>query len=128
MKSIAALLALAGFSVAAFANPPAAPATAAPTATGAPAGHPVGTVDMSKATAPLTKKGKVLAVVAAKSFTYINIQDGKKKLWVVSPTVAVKKGDAISYADAAVQKKYHSTSLNRDFKDIVFTTRVEVDK
>lgn len=132
MKTVAALLALAGLSVAALANPSAAPAApsapTAPAAAATPAGHPVGTVDMNKATVPLTKKGKVLAVVEAKSFTYINIQDGKKKLWVVSPTIAVKKDDMISYADAALQKKYHSTSLNRDFTNIVFTTRVVVDK
>lgn len=131
MKTITALLALAGLSVAALANPPAAPAAAAPApaATAAtPTGHPVGSVDMNKATTPLTKKGTVLSVVEAKSFTYINIQDGKKKLWVVSPTIAVKKGDKISYADAAIQKQYHSTSLKRDFKDIIFTTRVVVDK
>lgn len=130
MKSIALLLALAGFAAAAVANPPAAPAAAAsaPAVTSAPSGHPVGTVDMGNATAPLTKKGKVLAVVEAKSFTYINIQDGKNNLWVVSPIIAVKKGDMISYADAKIQKKYHSTSLNRDFKDIIFTTRAVVEK
>lgn len=126
MKTIAALLALAGFSVAAIANPPAAPA--APAATAAPAGHPVGVVDMKNSAAPLTKKGKVLEVVETTSFTYINIQDGSKKLWVVSPTLAVKKGDMISYADANIQKKYHSASLNRDFSDIVFTSRAVVDK
>jgi len=129
MKSIAALLALAGFSVASFANPPATPASpAAPAAAVAPAGHPVGMVDMGKATAPLTKKGKVLEVVETTSFTYINIQDGSKKLWVVAPTIAVKKGDTIGYADAAIQKTYHSGSLNRDFTNIVFTSRVVVDK
>lgn len=129
MKTIAALLALAGFSVAAIANPPAAPAApATPAATAAPAGHPVGIVDMKNSAAPLTKKGKVLEVVGTTSFTYINIQDGSKKLWVVSPTLAVKKGDMISYADANIQKKYHSASLNRDFSDIVFTSRAVVDK
>ncbi len=127
MKTIAALLALAGLSGAAIANPPAAPA-AAPAASSVPSSHPVGTVDMSKATDPLTKKGKVLAVTEAKSFTYIEIQDGNKKLWVVSPTIAVKKGDMISYADAPIQKTYHSASLNRDFTNILFTTRVVVGK
>ena len=121
MKSVAAFCLFASFSLAAFANPPAAPA--------APPGHPAGgTVDSSKAVAPLTKKGKVLSAIDTKSFTYIELQDGSKKLWIVAPTVTVKSGNTISYADAPLQAKYHSPSLNRDFTDIVFTTRAVIDK
>lgn len=118
MKNIAALLALAGLSLAAGANPPAPPPDHA-------AGVPTG---MSKSDAPLTKKGRVLSSVDTKSFTYMEIQDGDKKLWVVSPTVTVKAGNTISYADAPLQAKYHSASLNRDFTNIRFTTRAVVDK
>jgi len=118
MKTIAAISALACFSLAASANPPASPP-----------GHPSGmSTGMSKSDAPLTKKGKVLSSVDAKSFTYIEVQDGGKKLWVVSPTVAVKAGSTINYADAPVQAKYHSASLNREFSNVVFTSRVVVDK
>lgn len=118
MKTIAALLALASLSIAANANPPATPSAHA---LGGPA-------DMSKSDAPLNKKGKVISSIDTKSFTYIEVQDGGKKLWVVSPTIAVKSGNAISYADAPLQEKYHSKSLNRDFANVVFTTRVVVDK
>ncbi|TRZ66856.1 MAG: hypothetical protein D4S02_06120 [Rhodocyclaceae bacterium] len=117
MKTLAAVLTLFSLSIAANANPPASPPD-----------HPTGMgAGMSKSDAP-TKKGKVLSSVEAKSFTYIEVQDGSKKLWVVSPTVAVKTGNTISYADAPVQPKYHSASLNREFTNVVFTTRVVVDK
>jgi len=118
MKTLAALFALAALSLSANANPPASPP-------GHPAAMPAGA---GKSDAPLTKKGKVLSSVDAKSFTYIEVQDGGRKLWVVSPTVAVKAGNTISYADAPVQAKYHSASLNREFTNVVFTTRVVVDK
>ena len=127
MKTLAALSALsarsllsalATFSIAASANPPALPP-----------GHAAGVpADMSKSSEPLTKKGKVLSSIEAKNFTYIEVQDGSKKFWVVSPTVAVKTGNTISYADAPLQPKYHSASLNREFTNILFTTRVVVDK
>lgn len=137
MKSIAALIAIASFSLTAFANPPAAAGAppghpaAGPAGhpTAGPAGHPTaGPADMGKAEVAVTKKGKVISTVDTKSFTYIEIQDGNKKLWIVSPTIAVKAGSMISYADAPLQAKYHSPSLNRDFTDIVFTTRVVIDK
>lgn len=121
MKSIAILVFFAGFSLIAIANPP--------TAANAPPGHPgAGTVDMNKTETTVTKKGKVISSMDTKGFTYIEIQDGNKKTWLVAPTVAVKNGNMISYADAPLQAKYHSPSLNRDFSNIIFTTRVVVDK
>lgn len=126
MKTIAALIVLftlAGFAVAANANPPAPPPGHAV------AGHAAGMpADMGKADAPLNKKGKVLSSIATKGFTYIEVQDGSKKLWVVAPSIAVKNGSTISYADAPVQEKYRSASLNREFVNVLFATRVVVDK
>ena len=48
------------------------------------AGHGVGAADMSKTDVPLNRKGKVLTVVDAKQFTYFEVQDGAKTLWVVA--------------------------------------------
>lgn len=118
MKTYAVLLILAAIPIAAGANPPVPPA-----------GHGAGmSAAMGKPDAPLTKKGKVLSTVDAKSFTYIEVQDGAKKLWVVTPTVSVKAGTTISYADSPAQAKYHSASLNREFTNVVFATRVAIDK
>lgn len=135
MKSLIASLALAAVSLAALAaDAPAAPA-AAPAAL--PSGHPAvppsghgsaAPADMSKATAPLNKKARVLSVVDAKQFTYMEVQDGTKKLWLVSPTIAVKKGDTVSYADGEAMAKFHSSTLKRDFTNVVLTTRAVVEK
>ena len=121
MESSATFVALLAFSLAAIANPPASPAL--------PASHPVASAtDKAKTEAPVTKKGKVLSSIDTKGFTYIEVQDGNKKFWVVSPTVAVKPGNTIAYADAPVQAKYHSPSLKRDFTNIILSTRVAVEK
>ncbi len=131
MKSISAFIAIATISLAATANPPAAAGTPPghPAAAGAPAGHPAaGPADPNKAEIAPTKKAKVVSSIDTKGFTYIEIQDGNKKLWLVAPSVAVKSGNTISYVDAPVQAKYHSPSLNRDFTNIILTTRAVVDK
>ena len=136
MKTLAALLALATLSVAALADTPATPAGhPAMPAGGMPAGHSAvpaghgaaGPADMSKSDIPLTKKGKVLTVIDAKQFTYFEVQDGAKTLWVASPTIALKPGNTVKYAEAPVMTKYHSPSLNRDFNNIVFTARAVVE-
>ncbi|OIQ80887.1 hypothetical protein GALL_373500 [mine drainage metagenome] len=117
MKSISALIALAALSSAALANPP------------APSGHPpMGVADMSKSTAPLTQTGKVASVLDAKQFTYIELKNGGKVRWVVSPAIAVKPGDTIHYANGQVMPKFHSKLLNRDFTDVLFTTHTVVGK
>jgi len=135
MKSLFASLALAAVSLTALAATPAAAPATAPA--GVPAGHPAmppaghgaaAPADMTKATAPLTKKAKVLSVLDAKQFTYMEIKDGGKSQWLVSPAIAVKVGNSISYADGDVMAKFHSNTLNRDFSNVVFTTRVVVDK
>ena len=137
MKTIIALLSLALFSATTIAADSATPAAAPAAPAGAPAGHPAmppgghgaaGAADMSKADAPLTQKGKVLSVVDAKQFTYIEVQDGKTTRWVASPAIAVKAGNTIRYAGGDIMPKFHSKTLNRDFANVMFTTRVVLDK
>lgn len=124
MKSSAVLFALAAYSLAAIASP-----RAQSIPSPLPADHAAaGAADMRKSDIPLTKRGKVLSSIDTKGFTYIEVQDGNKKYWVVSPTVAVKSGNTIIYADAPIQAKYHSPSLKRDFANIILSTRVVVEK
>ena len=94
-----------------------------------PAGHgSAGAADMSKADAPLTRTGKVVSTLDAQQFTYIEVKDGKKTQWVVSPAIAVKAGNTIRFADGDVMAKFHSKTLSRDFTNVLFSTRVVIDK
>lgn len=131
MKTIIALLALAAISAASMAADSANNAAALPSGHPAmpPSGHgSAAAADMSKADAPLTLKGKVVSVIDAKQFTYIEAQDGKKTQWVVSPAIAVKPGNTIRYANGSIMDKFHSKTVNRDFTNVLFTTRVVIDK
>ena len=48
--------------------------------------------------------------------------------FLLSPTITAKKGDTVSYADSEVMAKFHSGALNRDFTNVVLTTRAVVEK
>jgi hypothetical protein len=123
MKIIPALLALS----AVFAS---AAAVAA-----APAGHP-STNEAAAALkqpkqmldADLPKKGKVLSTIEATQYTYIEVVEDKKTIWLAAPTVAVKKNNIIRYDDGSEMTNFHSKTLNRTFPSIIFVNRVVVSK
>ncbi len=76
----------------------------------------------------MPRKGKVLNSMDASIYTYIEVDEKGKKVWLAAPTVAVKKGDTIRFSDGAVMSNFHSKSLNRTFESIVFVGKAEVVK
>ncbi|MHB1293073.1 MAG: NrfJ-related protein [Sulfuricella sp.] len=115
MKSILALLALAAFSSVAVA---------------APTGHPAAGNGMmmpkGATNAPLPQKGKVLSTIEASPYTYIEVSQGKKTVWLAASSVALKKGNVIRFDDGMVMSNFHSKTLNRTFPTILFVNRVAV--
>lgn len=76
----------------------------------------------------LPRKGKVLSSVDASIYTYIEVSENGKTVWIAAPTVAVKKGDSIHFSDGEVMSNFYSKSLNRTFESIVFVGKASVDK
>ncbi|WP_420473430.1 hypothetical protein [Noviherbaspirillum sp. ST9] len=130
MKAISALFALAAL-------------TAAVSVQAAPAGHPSPSMsaghpspamsaDMLKAPkntpdADLPLKGKVLSTLEASEYTYIEVaQQGKEKLWLAAPKVAVKKDAVVRFEDGAVMTNFRSKLLDRTFPSVMFVNRVVV--
>ena len=123
MKIIAALLALS----AVFAS--------AASIAAAPVGHPstgdaAGPLKQPKQTldADLPKKGKVLSTIEATQYTYIEVVEDKKTLWLAAPTIALKKNNVIRYDAGSEMTNFHSKTLNRTFPSIIFVNRVVVSK
>ncbi|HYD95542.1 MAG TPA: hypothetical protein VEC01_09485 [Noviherbaspirillum sp.] len=119
MKPISALFALAALlaSVSAHAAPP--------------AGHPspAAAADMMQlphgsADADLTQKGKVVSVIDANEYTYIEVLQGKNTLWIAAPKIEVKKNSMIRFEDGAVMTNFRSKLLNRTFPSVMFVNRV----
>jgi hypothetical protein len=118
MKAHAFVLLLAVFSTSAIAEP-------------LPAGHPP--VDMKEhgkgvSEVQLTQKAKVISTVDVPSYTYLEVAQDKKTLWIAAATVTAKKGDVIRFDDGMPMTNFHSKSLNRTFPSIIFVNRVVITK
>ncbi|NMM08626.1 hypothetical protein [Polaromonas sp.] len=123
MRIIAALLALS----AVFAS--------AASIAAAPAGHPstgdaAAMLKLPKQTADadLPKKGKVLSTIDANQYTYIEVVEDKKTIWLAAPTVALKKNNVIRYDDGSEMTNFHSKQLNRTFPSVIFVNSVVLSK
>ena len=118
MKFFPLLLALAIFSASAAAQP-------------LPAGHPgVDTKQGGKA-APemqLPQKARVISTIDAAPYTYLEVMQNKKTLWLAANAVPAKKGDVIRFDNGMVMTDFHSKTLNRTFPSVLFVSRVVVTK
>ena len=94
-----------------------------------PSGHP--SMDAKKdgrgaSTAQLPQKAKVLSRIDASQYTYLEVTQNKKTLWLAATTLNVKKGDVIRFDDGMLMKDFHSKVLNRTFPAVTFVNRVVV--
>lgn len=72
--------------------------------------------------------GKVTDVITTDSFTYVEVEMGKEKVWVAAPVTTVKKGDKVLFSTMMPMKNYHSKSLGRDFAVLYITKSFTADK
>ncbi|MEJ1958562.1 MAG: hypothetical protein WDM70_03130 [Nitrosomonadales bacterium] len=78
--------------------------------------------------APASHTGKVLSSIDASVYTYIEVSEGVKITWIAAPTIALKKGDTISYVDGMVMTNFFSKTLNRTFESVVFVDKIVIVK
>lgn len=71
--------------------------------------------------------GKVVETMNAASYTYVQIDTAKGKVWVAAPNTDVKVGDQVSVADGMPMKGYHSKTLNRTFDTVYFSGGMTVN-
>jgi len=72
--------------------------------------------------------GKVLEVMDASIYTYIQVTSAKGPVWLAASQTKVAKGDTISYPNGNVMTNFTSKSLNRTFDTIIFLDKVKVEK
>jgi hypothetical protein len=73
-------------------------------------------------------KGKVLEVMDASIYTYMQVSSDKGPVWLAASKTSVAKGDTISYPDGNVMTNFTSKTLNRTFDKIIFLDKVKVEK
>ena len=75
----------------------------------------------------LTQTGKVLSTMNVPSYTYVEVSQGKKTMWLAAATSTVKKGDVVRFDDGMVMTDFYSKSLKRSFPSIAFVNKLVVD-
>ena len=118
MKTFSFLLVLSTVSTVALAQP-------------LPPGHPPAATKTEGKGAPeaqLPQKAKVLSTIDAAPYSYIEVMQNKKTLWLAANAVPVKKGDVIRFDNGMAMTNFHSKTLNRTFPSVLFVNRVLVTK
>jgi hypothetical protein len=113
MKSVSILFALVLSTSAFAANPVAAP-------TNPHAG-------MQMRGSMQSQSGKVLSTMDVPSYTYVEVLQGDKKMWLAAATAKVKKGDTVRFDNGMVMTNFYSKTLKRTFPSIVFVNSLVVD-
>lgn len=67
-----------------------------------------------------THTAKVLETLNSGGYTYMKVQDGKNSYWIAMTQRAVNVGDKVSYTEQGWMQNFHSKTLNRTFKSILF--------
>lgn len=92
----------------------------------APADLPPGHVPVPAAPADLPNGGAVNEAINAGNYTYLNVTDGGKETWLAIPHRDIPVGANVRYADGQSMKDFHSSSLDRTFKEVLFLGDVQL--
>lgn len=100
-----------------------------------PAGHPsvrdafeaAGT-QTGTVSAPLPNQGKVISTMQSMGYTYIEVEQDGKNLWLAVPKVELEDGSQIRYGHGLLMSKFYSKGLNREFDEIYMLDRIELVK
>jgi hypothetical protein len=70
--------------------------------------------------------GTVTETMNASSYTYVQVDTGKEKIWAAAPEFSVKVGDKVTIpADGIPMKNYNSKTLKRTFDLVYFVGGIE---
>lgn len=78
------------------------------------------------AASPGATTGKVIETMNAGSYTYVQVDDGSKKIWAAAPQFAVAVGDKVIVPDGAPMRDFYSKTLGRTFELVYFVGSIQV--
>jgi uncharacterized lipoprotein NlpE involved in copper resistance len=95
----------------------------------APAGgDPHANLRLKETPAGTGHKGKVLQVLEAGTYTYVEVEEKGQKLWIAALKTKVNKGDTVEFPDSKPMENFESKSLKRTFDKILFAESLRVVK
>jgi hypothetical protein len=96
---------------------------------GAPSGgDPHANLRLKEIPAGTGHRGKVLQVLEAGSYTYLEVEEKGQKLWVAALKTKLNKGDIVEFPDSKPMEKFESKTLKRTFDKIIFAESIRVVK
>ena len=79
--------------------------------------------DAAVSDAELTgNNGQVLSVVQVPGYTYVDVRNNGRNLWLAGNPIEIAEGDIISWTDAAMMRNFESKSLGRTFEELMFVS------
>jgi len=72
-------------------------------------------------------KGKVASTMNSAGYTYVEVDEKGKKLWVAVIETKVKTGDEVEFPDSPPMENFYSKTLNRTFEKIIFSPVIRVN-
>jgi hypothetical protein len=70
--------------------------------------------------------GKVVETMNAGNYTYVQVDDGSKKIWAAAPQFVVAVGDKVVVPDGMAMRDFYSKTLGRTFDIVSFVPSVQV--
>jgi hypothetical protein len=66
--------------------------------------------------------GQVLSVIQVPGYTYVEVRNNGRNLWLAGNPIEVAEGEIISWADAAMMRNFQSKTLDRTFEELMFVS------
>lgn len=69
-------------------------------------------------------RGQVLSTIQVPGYTYIEVRNNGRSVWLAGNPVEVADGEVITWGDSAVIRNFKSTALDRTFEEVIFITGI----
>ena len=68
--------------------------------------------------------GQVLSVIQVPGYTYAEVRNNGRNLWLAGNPTEIAEGDIISWSDAAMMRNFESKTLGRTFEELMFVSAI----
>lgn len=69
-------------------------------------------------------RGQVVSTLQVPRYTYIEVRNNGRQVWLAGPPVELVEGDVITWGDFAVMREFTSRELDRTFDELLFVAAV----
>lgn len=86
--------------------------------------NPVANTSHNQASVPRENRGTIISVRSAAGYSYLEVDIQGDRFWMATSISRFNPGEGVVWKDYAMMSNFHSKSLGRSFKQIMFVDRV----